>query len=310
MFEFAWIHGLNVGELINAIIGLIIIGGLGLASVKAKAVDLSGLLAGLIVGLTIWFFTDWTWFLMIMTFHIVAAIFTKYKYEKKRLLEAAQEKGGARAWTNVFANGGVASFLALMEGACLMAFPLGNFDIFLAGFIGTVATAMADTLATEIGLLYPGEPRLITNPFKKVPPGTSGGVSPLGELAILLSGLTIGGIAAVLYQLNIISAVGGINGILIRMLEYFGIGTPTWMKLIAIGVLAGFIGSTTDSLLGATLQSLFKCSVCGKITEKERHCGQATTYLKGWLAIDNNIVNLVSTAVGGLAGFLLYLIFF
>lgn len=309
MFEFSGAYGINLGEIFNIVLGLLVIGGLGLASVKAKAVDLSGLLAGLVVGLAIWFFTSWTWFVMIMTFHIVAAAFTKYKYERKRRLEAAQEKGGARAWTNVFANGGVAAFLAVMEGLLLIAFPLGNFDIFLAGFIGTVATATADTLATEIGLLYPREPRLITNPFKKVPPGTSGGITPLGELAILVSGLMIGGIAALLYQFNVINVAGGVNGIF-RLFEYLGAGMPVWVKLIAIGVFAGFIGSTVDSLIGATLQSLFKCNVCGKITEKEKHCGQITTHVKGYLAIDNNIVNLVSTAVGALAGFLLYLILF
>jgi len=300
----------NLGEILNVVLGLLVVGGLGLASVKAKAVDLSGLLAGLVVGLSIWFFTSWTWFVIIMTFHIAAAAFTKYKYNRKRLLEAAQEKGGARAWTNVFANGGVATFLAAMEGLLLMAFPLGNFDIFLAGFIGTVATATADTLATEIGLLYPREPRLITNPLKKVPPGTSGGITPLGELAILMSGLIIGGIAAMFYQFNVINVAGGLNGILVKVLEYLGIEAPVWVKLVAISVLAGFIGSTTDSLIGATLQSLFKCNICGKITEKQIHCGQATTYVKGYLVIDNNIVNLVSTVVGALAGFLLYLLFF
>lgn len=310
MFELGWAYGLNLGEILYAALGLLVVGGLGLASIKMKAVDLSGLLAGLVVGLAIWFFTNWAWFVMIMTFHIAAAIFTKYKYERKRRLEAAQEKGGARAWTNVFANGGVATFLAVMEGLCLIVLPLGNFDIFLAGFIGTVATAMADTLATEIGLLYPREPRLIINPFKKVPPGTSGGVSPLGELAILFSGFMIGGVAAIFHQFNIISAVSGINGILVKGLEYLGVETPAWIKLIAIGVLAGFIGSTADSLIGATLQSLFRCNVCGKITEKEKHCGQATTHVKGYLAVDNNIVNLVSTAIGALAGFLLYLLFF
>lgn len=286
------------------------IGGLGVISVKAKAVDLSGLLAGLIVGLVIWFFTSWAWFVLVMMFHIIAAVFTKYKYEKKRQLDVAQEKGGARAWTNVFANGGVATFLALMEGLCLIAFPLGNFDVFLAGFIGAVATGMADTLATEIGLLYPGKPRLITNPLKKVPPGTSGGVTPLGELAIFVSGLIIGGVAALLHQINVINAVSGLNGVLLKIIESLGVGLPIWIKLIMIGILAGFIGSTTDSIIGATIQSLFKCNICGKITEKETHCGCKTTHLRGHLAVDNNIVNLVSTAIGGIAGFLLYLMFF
>ncbi|MHA1711732.1 MAG: DUF92 domain-containing protein [Candidatus Freyarchaeota archaeon] len=310
MISLGSLFGLQAGEITNIAIGFIVVGGLGLASVKAKAVDVSGLLAGLVVGLAIWVFTSWTWFIMVMTFHIVAAVFTKYKYERKRKQGVAQEKGGARAWTNVFANGGVAAFLAVMEGLCLLAIPLGNFDMFLAGFLGAVATGTADTLATEIGLLYPKDPRLIINPLKRVPPGTSGGVSPLGEMAILLSGLIIGGVAALLYQLNLLDAVGGINGLIIRVIDYLGIGVPVWTKLLMISVMSGFIGSTVDSVIGATIQSLFKCNVCGKITEREEHCGQVTRQLKGYRVIDNNIVNLAATAVGALSGFVFYLLLF
>jgi len=116
---------------------------------------------------------------------LVAAQFTRYKYDTKRRRGFAQEKGGARAWQNVFANGEVAALLAISER-------LFANNIFLAGFIGAVATATADTLATEIGLLYPHNPRSIADLRKEVPPGTSGCVSPLGEFATLLGSSIIG----------------------------------------------------------------------------------------------------------------------
>ena len=57
------------------------------------------------------------------------------------------------------------------------------------GFIGAVATATADTLASEIGVLQ--EPRLITN-FKKVPAGTDGAISILGTSAAIVGAGIIG----------------------------------------------------------------------------------------------------------------------
>jgi len=167
--------------------GVIVCGVFGWLSLRTRIVDKSGLVAGFAVGSSAFIFPKdgWKWFLIILVFHLVAAQFTKYKYEVKRKRGFAQEKGGARAWQNVFANGGVAALLAIGEG--LFA---GN--IFLAGFIGAVGTATADTLATEIGLLYPRNPRSIADLSKKVPPGTSGGVSPLGEFAALLGSFIIG----------------------------------------------------------------------------------------------------------------------
>ncbi len=58
-----------------------------------------------------------------------------------------------------------------------------------AGFIGSIATATADTMASEVGVAT--TPRLITN-FKKVPPGTDGGVSVLGTFAGIVGAGLIG----------------------------------------------------------------------------------------------------------------------
>ncbi len=296
----------NAGStnIISLLIGIAVVAGFGFVSIKLHVVDFSGFLAGLVVGLAVWIFGNWAWFLIILVFFVVSAAFTKFKYERKRKLGAAQEKGGARAWTNVIANGGLAAFLAVMEGVCLFFIPIGRFDIFLAGFIGAVATAAADTLATEVGLLNPHPPRLITNLSKKVVPGTSGGVSPLGELAILMGGLITGGVAFLMQNFNLL----GIG--LFPWLDIFNFGLPTGVKLIIIAVGAGFIGSTTDSVIGATVQALYKCPVCGKITEHDIHCGEITVHLRGHKAIDNNIVNFVATAIGAISAFAIYLLLF
>lgn len=291
-------------SIIYLLIGIAVVGGVGVISIKIHAVDFSGFLAGLVVGLAVWIFGNWAWFLIILIFFLVSAIFTKFKYERKRKLGAAQEKGGARAWTNVLANGGLAAFLAVMEGLCLFFSPIGRYDIFFAGFLGVVATAAADTLATELGLLNPTPPRLITNLKKKVAPGTSGGISLLGEIAILMGGLITGFVAFLMQHFNLLG-VG-----LLFWWDVFNFGLPIGAKLIIIAVGAGFIGSTADSLIGATFQALYKCPVCGKITEHDIHCGEVAVHLRGYKAIDNNVVNFIATAVGAIGAFAIYLLLF
>lgn len=261
-----------VEDPIQLSIGILLVILFGIFSIKLKIVDFTGFLAGLIVGWSTYIFGDWKWFIIILTFHLVAGLFTKYKYKQKRMRGVAEEKGGARAWQNVIANGGVAALFAFAEG-------LTSLECFFAGFLGAVSAATADTLATEIGLLYPGKPRSITNLRKSVPPGTSGGISPLGEAAAILGSGLIGFVAWVL-------------------------NAQTWSlpTILMIALVSGFLGCTLDSLIGATIQAQYRCSVCGKITEKERHCNQPSIHLRGNRAIDNNMVNLLSTLFGAWIG--------
>jgi uncharacterized membrane protein len=174
--------------------------------------------------------------------------------------------------------------------------------IAFVAFLGAVATATADTLATEIGLLNPLPPRLITKPRQVVPPGTSGGVSVAGELATLLGTLLIGGIAAILaapFWINLLGAS--------LMPELAGIAPVTFVLVAMVG---GFIGCTVDSVLGATIQGHWTCNVCGKLTEKKTHCEEKSTYLRGNRFLDNHMVNLVSCLIGAFVaiGFFLILL--
>lgn len=269
--------GINIFTLVLAVLVCAILGAL---SFKLKFVSFSGLIAAFFIGVLIFVFPPegWKWFLIILIFHTVAAQFTKYKYEIKRRKGFAQEKGGAREWPNIFANGGVATLFAVAGG-------FSSLGVFVFGFIGAVSTATADTLATEIGLLNKDLPRLITNLRKKVPAGTSGGVSLMGEIGTILGGLII--------------------GISVLLLD---IGNYDNSMIIVAAVISGLIGCTFDSFIGATIQGMFKCKICQNITENKKHCGNHTIKVRGSYFIDNNMVNLMATTVGALFATIIFFI--
>ncbi len=128
------------------------------------------------------------------------------------------EYEGRRTSKNVISNGVVACFMAAFGGYYLP---------FVGGFIGAIATATADTLASEIGVLH--QPRLLTT-MQKVDPGTDGAVSLLGT-SVGMAGAAIIGIAA--YILGIL---------------------PNLFPAIVVSVISGTVGCFMDSFLGATLE--------------------------------------------------------
>jgi len=78
-----------------------------------------------------------------------------------------------------------------------------------------------------------------------------------------------------------------------------------WVVLAA--VVGGMGGVMLDSLIGATVQSLFWCPRCQKETERNLHsCGTSTQPWRGWRWVDNDVVNFLSTlgslALGALLG--------
>jgi uncharacterized protein (TIGR00297 family) len=193
---------------------------LGYSLGKIKLANLSGVLSGILMGLLIVSFTDFRWFLLMLLFFILGGAFTKYKYGYKRAIGIAEGEGGARGYKNVFGNGLAALVFAIAFGI------IGN-RLILVAYLGAVATATGDTLASEIGQTYRKLPRLITD-LTKVPHGTDGGVTILGEFAAL------GGAAAV-----------SIASVLL------GVGSP---GTLIPTILGGFFGTNFDSILGATFE--------------------------------------------------------
>ena len=190
---------------------------LGFITYRRKALDLFGSAVMIIMGVVIIFSAGANWLLLIILFLVMSLLATRYSKKYKRSLGQFE---GRRTTKNVISNGVVACFMAAFGG---------YYSPFVGGFIGAIATATSDTLASEIGVLD-AHPRLITT-FQKVDPGTNGAVSVLGTVVGII-GAAIIGIAA--YLLGIVA-------------------NP--LSVIFVSVVSGFVGCFTDSILGALFEN-------------------------------------------------------
>ena len=190
---------------------------LGFITYQRKSLDLFGSAVMIIMGIVIIFSAGTNWLLLIILFLVMSLLATKYSKKYKMSLG---EFEGRRTSKNVISNGVVACFMAASGGYYLP---------FVGGFIGAIATATADTLASEIGVLDQN-PRLITT-FQKVNPGTNGAVSVLGT-AVGIAGAAVIGIAA--YFLGIM---------------------PNALSAILVSIISGTVGCFMDSILGALFEN-------------------------------------------------------
>ena len=71
------------------------------------------------------------------------------------------------------------------------------------------------------------------------------------------------------------------------------------LATVAIVAGAGFSAALVDSLLGATVQAVYRCPRCKEEAEAPIHtCGQETVLMRGMPVITNDMVNLIATLAG------------
>ena len=83
------------------------------------------------------------------------------------------------------------------------------------------ACCLGDTLASELGILSKGKPRLITT-LKHVPPGTNGAMSVGGTVASVAGGAFVGALTGVTLILENRSCVANVLGECISLGALFG----------------------------------------------------------------------------------------
>ena len=201
-----------------------------------------GIFNGAALGVLVWGTLGWRGYLIVMLFFLLGSGLTFVGIEQKEAEGIAEERSGMRGAGNVWGSALTATICTI---ATIFSPPEYKY-LFVLGYVASFCTKLSDTTASEVGKAYGKTTYLITN-LKPVPRGTEGAVSLEGTLAGAFASVAL---AAIAWIIGLISPIGII-----------------WC------VVAAFIATTIESLIGATLESRFT-----------------------WLT--NDLVNLINTIIG------------
>lgn len=238
-----------------------------------KKLTAPGAVTAVIVASFIAFSFHYGGLILLGIFFISANLFSLLKRQiDEEAVRSIVAKGDCRDSIQVLANGGVPALISLLY------YFYPSPELFCA-FVTSIAAVNADTWASEIGTLTKQRPIHVLK-WKRVPPGTSGAVSMLGTSAAIVGSFVIVGIAIIIWGQKF---------------------TETHTLLLALTV-AGFLGNVVDTIIGASFQVEYSCSVCGQDTERFTHCGKRTVHKSGVKWMNNDIVNVSCSLVGALLG--------
>jgi len=251
-------------ELIIGILGALIVS---VIAWRMKALTVSGAVAAFVVGGCIFSFGGIEAASVLIAFFVSGSLLSKLNPDVNK-----NEKNG-RDYKQVLSNG-----VAPVIGVLLTALTPMVREQATVFFLASLATATADTWATEIGMRYGNR---VFNIFSLRPmqKGLSGGVSVIGLIASVLGAMFIA---------------------LLPLLPFWQgdkMCGLVLVKIFPVIAIAGFLGALIDSLLGATLQAKYQKD--GVYIEEN---AVGSSRVSGIPIIDNNIVNLISTIWGGLIG--------
>jgi uncharacterized protein (TIGR00297 family) len=189
-------------------------------SIYAKKLTVPAAFTGLVCGLLIYVGAGYPGILMLTIFFLGGTIATSWGSRKKMVLNRPGDSARRKS-SQVLANSGAATLMALM-----MVIFRGYDDVLIVMLAAGLASALADTLSSELGVLY-GSRFYNCITWKKDERGLDGVISLEGTL-IGIAGATV---IAIIY-----AAAEGFNA------GFF----------IIIG--AGAAGNFSDSFLGASLE--------------------------------------------------------
>ncbi len=197
-----------------------------------------------ILGVLVWGTLNWQGYLVVMFYFLVGSAVTKVGMEQKEAEGIAEKRSGMRGPENVWGSALTATLCAIATLFVDSPFK----ELLILGYVASFATKLSDTTASEVGKAYGKTTFLITN-FQPVPRGTEGAVSLEGTLAGIVGSIAI---AFVGWAVGLINLYG-----------------------IIICIIAAFIATNIESVIGATIQSRFN-----------------------WLT--NEVVNFFNTAIGAI----------
>lgn len=209
------------------------------------------------LGVIVWGCLGWRGYAVMMAYFLAGTAVTRLGKSRKEAAGIAEGRSGVRGPENVW---GSAAAAAVCAGAIAIlrvtASPTSQalwLPLLALAYVSSLSTKLSDTTASEVGKAYGRHTFLITS-LKPVPAGTEGAVSLEGTLA---------GVAG--------SVVMALAGWAVGLINLWG---------IVICLVAAFVATTLESLIGATLQTRIP-----------------------WLT--NEVVNGMNTTIGALIGLLL-----
>ena len=202
------------------LIGLLLIIG-AVISATARKLTIPGAITGCLIGMLVFAGAGYIGITMLAAFFVAGTVATGWKKEEKRPLKSQKDQSVRRNAGQVLANGGVAAITGLLS----VIFP-SQAALFVLMMASALASATADTLSSELGMVY-GRRFYNVITWRKEAKGLDGVVSLEGTI------------------------IGIIGSVLIAAIYCLGYG---WNNNFILIVIAGTAGNLTDSALGALLE--------------------------------------------------------
>ncbi|MEG3438811.1 TIGR00297 family protein [Pannus brasiliensis CCIBt3594] len=217
--------------------------------VPKKLLTPMGYLHAWILGVIVWGTLGWRGYAVVLFYFLVGSTVTKIGLERKEAEGIAEKRSGVRGPENVWGSAFGGTICALLTLITPEPWP----GLLVLGYVASFSTKLADTTASEVGKAYGKTTYLITT-LKPVARGTEGAVSLEGTIAGIVAAMAIA-------------------------LLGWGFGSID-LPGVLYCILAAFIATNIESLIGATLQSR-------------------------WQWLTNEVVNGINTAIGAVIAILL-----
>ncbi len=151
-----------------------------IGSYLLKFLDFRGATASFFIGFFIMILSGVFSLLLLIIFFIISIIATKFRYKEKKQKGIAEENAGTRGLSSVLPKGIIPLYVSLLIG-----FHQNN-RFYIAMFITVIATALFDTVSSEIGKGLRAKTFSLLK-FKIVKAGEKGGISTGGTIAGFVS---------------------------------------------------------------------------------------------------------------------------
>lgn len=222
------------------IIGFIFSLVISLTARRLQWLTTDGAVAAVGMGTLVFGFGGWPQAGLLVFFFATSSALTRWQAARK-----PHPDGAGRNAAQVFANGTIATVLSVW--GALHPSPWVHF-----AFAGAIAASTADTWATEIGLLAPSPPRLLTT-GQIVARGQSGAITWQGTLAACVGAAGSAVLASLWIHTPLLPVWAAGTGAMLldSLLGATMEGRQRWMTNDAVNLLATTAGASLAAIFGA-----------------------------------------------------------